>query len=96
MGLVVLEVLFVVVEDKELGEVCDFLVLSCCFPGPHMATWTLCEKRNVFFNKMGAMQLLFFTIPSTLILEHVIFFCCVANSNELWRDEIHAPNPRHG
>lgn len=62
MGLVVLEVLFVVVEDKELGEVCDFLVLSCCFPGPHMATWTLCEKRNVFFNKMGAMQLLFFTI----------------------------------
>ena len=38
MGLMELEVLFVVVKDKELGEVCDLLVLSCCFPGPHMAT----------------------------------------------------------
>ena len=37
MGLVVLEVLFVVVEDKELGVVCDFLGLCCCLPGPHMA-----------------------------------------------------------
>ena len=40
------------------------------------------EDKRVF-NKMGAMQLLFFTIPSTLILEHVIFFSSVVNSNEL-------------
>lgn len=37
MGLVVLEVLFVVVQDEELEEVCDFLGLSCCLPGPHKA-----------------------------------------------------------
>ena len=35
MGLVVLEVLFVVVEDEELEEVYDFLGLSCCLQGPH-------------------------------------------------------------
>ena len=61
----------------------------------HGSVNTMREEKRVF-NKMGAMQLLFFTIPSTLIREHVIFFYCVANSNELWRHEIYAPNPRHG
>ena len=37
MGLVVLEVLFVVVHDEELEEVCDFLRLCCCLPGPYKA-----------------------------------------------------------
>ena len=37
MGLVVLEVLFEVVEDEVLEDVCDFLGLCCCLPGPHMA-----------------------------------------------------------
>lgn len=91
MGLMELEVLFVVVKDKELGEVCDLLVLSCCFPA-HCNMNTMREEKHVFQRVRCSYSFLRF--PSTLI--HVIFFCCVANSNELWRHEIDAPSPRHG
>ena len=37
MGLVVLGKLIEVVEDEVLEDVCDFLGLCCCLPGPHMA-----------------------------------------------------------
>ena len=66
MVLGVLEVLFEVVEDEVLEDVCDFLGLCCCLPGPHMAVLNNMQEEKHVFNKMGAMQLIFFTISCNI------------------------------
>ena len=60
MVLGVLEVLFEVVEDEVLEDVCDFLGLCCCLPGPHMAVLNNMQEEKHVCNEMGAMQLIFF------------------------------------
>ena len=48
MGLVVLEVLFLVVGDEVLEEICDFLRLCYCLPAAHTTVRTACKKSWLF------------------------------------------------